>query len=78
MSNTYKIIKNFVSDKFSPELKEKMWRWLIDSAEQDEKDGKNKNSKPMQAPYALIRISARSCRIHKKQPFLIRCANGDK
>ena len=38
MSNTYKIIKNFISDKFSPELKEKMWRWLIDSAEQDEKE----------------------------------------
>ena len=38
MSNTYKIIKNFISDKFSPELKEKMWRWLIDSAGQDEKE----------------------------------------
>lgn len=38
MSNTYKIIKNFISDKFSPELKEKMWRWIIDSAGQDEKE----------------------------------------
>lgn len=38
MSNAYKIIKNFASDKFSPELKEKLWKWLIDSNEQDEKE----------------------------------------
>lgn len=38
MSNTYKIIKNFISDKFSPELKEKVWRWLIDSDGQAEKE----------------------------------------
>lgn len=38
MSNTYKIIKNFISDKFSPELKEKIWRWLIDSNRQTEKE----------------------------------------
>ena len=28
MSNAHKIIKNFTSDKFSPELKEKLWKWL--------------------------------------------------
>ena len=38
MSATYKIIKNFVSDKFSPELKEKIWGWLIDSNGQAEKE----------------------------------------
>lgn len=38
MSNAYKIIKNFASNKFSPELKEKLWKWLIDSNEQDEKE----------------------------------------
>ncbi len=26
MSNAHKIIKNFTSDKFSPELKEKLWK----------------------------------------------------
>ena len=31
MSNAHKIIKNFTSDKFSPELKEKLWKWLVDS-----------------------------------------------
>ena len=34
MSNAHKIIKNFTSDKFSPELKEKLWKWLVDSSEQ--------------------------------------------
>ena len=34
----YQIIKNFTSDKFSPELKEKLWKWLVDSSEQAEKD----------------------------------------
>ena len=38
MSNAHKIIKNFTSDKFSPELKEKLWKWLVDSSEQAEKD----------------------------------------
>lgn len=38
MSNTYKIIKSFISDKFSPELKEKVWRWLVDSDKQAEKE----------------------------------------
>lgn len=38
MSNTYKIIKNFIHDKFSPELKEKVWRWLVDSDRQAEKE----------------------------------------
>lgn len=38
MFATYKIIKNFVSDKFSPELKEKIWGWLIDSNGQAEKE----------------------------------------
>lgn len=38
MSNAHKIIKNFTSDKFSPELKEKLWKWLVDSTEQAEKD----------------------------------------
>ena len=38
MSNAHKIIKNFTSDKFSPELKEKLWKWLVDSREQAEKD----------------------------------------
>ena len=36
MSNAHKIIKNFTSDKFSPELKEKLWKWLVDSSEQSE------------------------------------------
>mgnify|MGYP000413534403 CR=1 FL=1 len=39
MSNAHKIIKNFTSDKFGPELKEKLWKWLVDSSEQAEKDG---------------------------------------
>ena len=38
MSNAHKIIKNFTSDKFSPELKEKLWKWLVDSSEQAEKE----------------------------------------
>ena len=38
MSNAHKIIKNFTSDKFGPELKEKLWKWLVDSSEQAEKD----------------------------------------
>ncbi len=38
MSNAHKIIKNFTSDKFSPELKEKLWKWLVDSSEQTEKE----------------------------------------
>lgn len=37
MSNAHKIIKNFTSDKFSPELKEKLWKWLVDSSEQQRK-----------------------------------------
>ena len=30
MSNAYKIIKNFFSDRFSPGLKEKVWNWLVE------------------------------------------------
>ena len=37
MSSAHKIIKNFTSDKFGPELKEKLWKWLVDSSEQAEK-----------------------------------------
>ncbi len=38
MSNSYKLIKKFISGQFSPELKEKTWRWLIDSNQQVEKE----------------------------------------
>lgn len=38
MSNAHKIIKNFTSDKFSPKLKEKLWKWLVDSNGQVEKE----------------------------------------
>lgn len=38
MPNTYKILQNFISDEFSPELKEKIWRWLLDSYGQAEKE----------------------------------------
>ena len=53
MSNAHKIIKNFTSDKFSPELKEKLWKWLVDSSEQAEKE-----EALMELPNVLIRISA--------------------
>lgn len=38
MPNTYKIIQNFFSYKFSPELKEKVWKWLINPTGHHEKE----------------------------------------
>lgn len=38
MSNAYKIIKNFFSDRFSPELKKKVWSWLVEPVEEAGKE----------------------------------------
>lgn len=38
MPNAHKIIQNFFSDKFSPELTMKVWSWLVDSPNQTEKE----------------------------------------
>ena len=38
MSNAYKIIHYFISGASSREIKEKVWKWLIDSHGQPEKE----------------------------------------
>lgn len=84
MSNAHKIIKNFTSDKFSPELKEKLWKWLVDSSEQAEKDEAlmelwedPRISKPMQVLNVPIRTSAGKLRPDSgRQLQGIPCANG--
>lgn len=38
MSNAYKIIHYFISGASSREMKEKVWKWLIDSHGQPEKE----------------------------------------
>lgn len=38
MSKTYKIVRNLVSHTFDPELRAKVWQWLVDPANEKEKD----------------------------------------
>ena len=54
MSNAYKIIHYFISGASSREMKEKVWKWLIDSHGQPE----NPATKQIKALLSLIVTSA--------------------
>lgn len=64
MSNAYKIIHYFISGASSREIKEKVWKWLIDSHGQPEKEaalnkcGMNPATKQIKALLSLIVTSA--------------------
>ena len=64
MSNAYKIIHYFISGASSREIKEKVWKWLIDSHGQPEKEaalkqcGMNPATKQIKALQSLIVTSA--------------------
>ena len=54
MSNAYKIIHYFISGASSREIKEKVWKWLIDSHGQPEKEAALKQKKAEDSFYQKL------------------------